>query len=50
MAFDPETTVVRDYARGRADIDQGLRAYMLRIYNYMGLGLGVTGAVSFAVA
>ena len=32
------------------EIDQGLRAYMLKIYNYMGLALGVTGAVAFAVA
>jgi FtsH-binding integral membrane protein len=31
-------------------IDQGLRAYMLRVYNYMMLGLGLTGAVAYAVA
>jgi FtsH-binding integral membrane protein len=29
-------------------IDQGLRAYMLGVYNYMMLGLGVTGLVAFA--
>jgi hypothetical protein len=29
-------------------IDQGLRAYMLGVYNYMTLGLGVTGLVAFA--
>ena len=28
-------------------IDQGLRAYMLGVYNYMTLGLGVTGLASF---
>jgi FtsH-binding integral membrane protein len=31
-------------------VDQGLRAYMLRVYNYMMLGLGLTGAVAYAVA
>jgi FtsH-binding integral membrane protein len=32
---------------GAAAIDQGLRAYMLGVYNYMTLGLGVTGLVAF---
>ncbi len=27
----------------RADIDQGLRAYMVKVYNLMGLGLLITG-------
>ncbi|MEZ5896510.1 MAG: Bax inhibitor-1/YccA family protein [Parvularculaceae bacterium] len=31
-------------------IDQGLRAYMLGVYNYMGLGIALTGLVSFFVA
>ena len=31
---------------GVGAIDQGLRAYMLGVYNYMTLGLGVTGAVA----
>ena len=30
--------------------DEGLRAHMLRIYNYMGLGLAVTGLVAVLVA
>jgi FtsH-binding integral membrane protein len=30
--------------------DEGLRQHMLRIYNYMGLGLVVTGIVAFVVA
>ena len=30
--------------------DDGLRAHMLRIYNYMGLGLAVTGLVAVLVA
>src|SRR3954453_15185924 len=30
--------------------DEGLRQHMLRVYNYMGLGLVVTGVVAFVVA
>ena len=30
--------------------DEGLRQHMLRVYNYMGLGLVVTGIVAFAVS
>lgn len=43
-----------DYSRFRqtsaastAQINEGLRSYMLRIYNYMGAGLAVTGFVAF---
>ncbi len=31
---------------GAAEIDQGLRAYMLGVYNYMTLGLAITGLVA----
>jgi FtsH-binding integral membrane protein len=31
----------------RAEVDQGLRAFMLGVYNYMTLGLGVTGLVAY---
>ncbi|MDH3663269.1 MAG: Bax inhibitor-1/YccA family protein [Alphaproteobacteria bacterium] len=31
-------------------IDEGLRSYMLSVYNYMCLGLGLTGVVAFAAA
>jgi uncharacterized protein len=31
---------------GAAEIDQGLRSYMLGVYNYMTLGLGITGLVA----
>ncbi len=42
-------------ARSRADIggvavDQGLRSYMLGIYNYMALGVALTGLVAFFTA
>ncbi|NOZ31617.1 MAG: Bax inhibitor-1/YccA family protein [Alphaproteobacteria bacterium] len=30
-----------------AAIDEGLRSYMLRVYNYMGIGLGITGVVAY---
>jgi FtsH-binding integral membrane protein len=36
------TTVARD----RVAVDEGLKAYMLRVYNYMTLGLAITGAVA----
>src|SRR5208283_3051593 len=35
-------------ARSGAVVDQGLRAYMIGVYNYMTLGLGVTGLVAYA--
>src|SRR5262249_44563113 len=33
-----------------AGVDQGLRAYMLRIYNYMASALALTGIISLVVA
>jgi FtsH-binding integral membrane protein len=33
-----------------AGIDEGLRAYMLKVYNYMCIGLGLTGSVAFATS
>jgi uncharacterized protein len=40
-------SVSRGYA---GEIDEGLRAYMLRVYNYMAIGLAVTGVVAFTAA
>jgi FtsH-binding integral membrane protein len=34
----------------RAEIDEGLRSYMLRVYNYMASGLALTGIVAYGVA
>ena len=36
-------------ARAGAVYDEGLRSHMLRVYNYMGLGLVMTGLVAFIV-
>jgi FtsH-binding integral membrane protein len=33
-----------------AEIDVGLREYMLRVYNYMALGVAFTGAIAMVVA
>ena len=37
-------------AQDQVLIDEGLRAYMLRVYNFMGSGLALTGIVAYAVA
>jgi FtsH-binding integral membrane protein len=37
-------------AQSAALFDEGLRQHMLRIYNYMGLGLVITGIVAFVVS
>ena len=37
-------------ATSQAAVDEGLRAYMLRVYNYMVSGLALTGVVAFGVA
>ncbi|MER8834941.1 Bax inhibitor-1/YccA family protein [Mesorhizobium sp. M0909] len=38
------------YIGAGAVYDEGLRRHMLRVYNYMGLGLVVTGVIAFVVA
>jgi hypothetical protein len=41
-------TATRGVGAGRAAaIDAGLRAYMIRVYNYMAAGVGVTGVVAW---
>ena len=48
MTASPTPDLALGYARsGAAAIDQGLRAYMIGVYNYMTLGLGMTGVVAF---
>ena len=36
--------------QSRAEIDQGLRSYMLGVYNYMALGVALTAIITLAVA
>jgi FtsH-binding integral membrane protein len=50
MAFERRTVMGRAGAATTVAIDEGLRAFMLKIYNYMGLGLAVTGAVALFTA
>lgn len=54
MAFNPNQsyrTVQAGYAAaGSAALDAGLRAYMLRVYNWMASGLVLTGIIAYAVA
>ncbi len=40
----------RAQTRARADVDQGLRSYMLRIYNYMAIAVAITGVAALASA
>ncbi len=53
MAFSPEFRgapgAVRAGAAG-AVVDAGLRAYMLRVYNWMASGLLLTGVVAYGIA
>lgn len=37
-------------AQSRAEIDQGLRSYMMGVYNYMALGVAATAVITMAVA
>ncbi len=50
MAFGPERKVMTREQVQRAEIDVGLRRYMLGVYNYMALGVAFTGALAMVVA
>jgi uncharacterized protein len=46
--FDRNYAATRGVGTGRAAvIDAGLRAYMIRVYNYMAMGVALTGIVSW---
>jgi uncharacterized protein len=46
--FDRNSAAARGFGADRAvAIDQGLRAYMIRVYNYMAMGVALTGLVSW---
>ena len=36
-------------ARTDVAVDEGLRAYMLRVYNYMAAGIALTGIVAYVL-
>ncbi len=44
---DPRYTVADARGRTPADVDQGLRGYMLGVYNMMALGVALTGVVAY---
>jgi FtsH-binding integral membrane protein len=56
MAYNPNSNSYRSAqlsgfaATGAAALDQGLRAYMLRVYNWMASGLVLTGLVAYAIS
>ncbi len=50
LGSQPRWTVRPAVGGVRADVDVGLREYMLRIYNYMASGLALTGIVAYVFA
>ena len=46
--YDRQTLGAR--ADSALAVDEGLRSYMLRVYNYMGIGLVVTGLAAWFAA
>ena len=44
--FEPRYQTTEAPARARAQVDEGLRSYMLRVYNYMASGVLVTGIMA----
>src|ERR1700748_2372522 len=51
MAFSPDYRAYpTQSATTTAVLDAGLRAYMLRVYNWMTSGLLLTGVVAYAIA
>ena len=50
MALGSDRIIVSNDARVQEQFDAGLRAHMLRVYNYMASGLALTGIVAYYVA
>jgi uncharacterized protein len=50
LGSQPRWTVRPAAGAAQAEIDVGLREYMLRIYNYMASGLALTGIVAYVFA
>ncbi len=47
MSFNPFNSASQTAG---VTLDQGLRAHMIRVFNYMGLGVGLTGLVAWLIA
>jgi uncharacterized protein len=47
--YDPRLAVSQGGVQTQAEVDQGLRSYMLGIYNMMVLGVALTGLVAYAI-
>ena len=50
MAIGPQNRVFATRTVDQVAIDQGLRSYMLRVYNYMASGLALTGIIALFTA
>lgn len=53
LGMEPQWAVTgssRINTQSTAEVDEGLRAYMLRVYNYMAMGLALAGAVCLFLA
>ena len=50
MAIGPDTRHLTRTQAAAAEIDVGLRQYMLRVYNYMAGGLALTGVAAYLTA
>ena len=50
MATGPDRRYMTRTQAEAAQVDVGLRSYMLRVYNYMALGVAFTGAIGMLVA
>ena len=48
--IDQRSTAARQGGWAKADIDEGLRSYMLGVYNYMASGILLTGLIALAVS
>ena len=46
MEFNRQNTTTKSSVAESHVIDQGLRSYMLKVYNYMASGVFLTGVVS----
>jgi FtsH-binding integral membrane protein len=48
--FDNRYAAAGSVARGSATVDEGLRAYMLSVYNYMAGGIALSGITAYVVS